>query len=223
MLAGQLPWRARSGTGLLQAHLVYAPAPLPPIDAMPAQFAELCMSCLAKNPHERPTSEKVANALSPSALAPYLLADPHPAARGAAPRGPRRARWARTLLLAGGFAGGIAIAGSTAPQWPRPNDDVRPAPAAAAAPTRTPTSAPTAISSGTTANSTAQPSTQPGEQVTITPAASQSPPTTAPTATTAPLAGYEITALGGLVRVSSDGATARVLSVSPTTGYTITD
>ncbi|MEV0717179.1 protein kinase, partial [Asanoa sp. NPDC050611] len=58
-LAGRLPWPGSSRVELLKAHLFVEPAPLPEIDGLPPEVADLCMRCLAKAPGERPSSAEV--------------------------------------------------------------------------------------------------------------------------------------------------------------------
>jgi serine/threonine-protein kinase len=62
-LAGVLPWRADTTTQMVAAHQYLEPRPLPPIEGLPAEVAELCMQCLAKAPADRPTSRQVARLL----------------------------------------------------------------------------------------------------------------------------------------------------------------
>jgi serine/threonine-protein kinase len=62
-LAGRLPWPGRSRTELLRSHLHAEPEPLPDIDGLPAEVADLCARCLAKAPQERPTSAEMVTAL----------------------------------------------------------------------------------------------------------------------------------------------------------------
>lgn len=64
MLTGEMPWAARGNAALLQAHLMYTPAPLPPIQGMPDELRELCLACLAKNPADRPDSAYLAGRLA---------------------------------------------------------------------------------------------------------------------------------------------------------------
>jgi serine/threonine-protein kinase len=59
-LAGALPWEVDSRTDLLRAHLLADPAPLPPVDGLPDEAADLCERCLAKTPSTRPSAEELA-------------------------------------------------------------------------------------------------------------------------------------------------------------------
>jgi hypothetical protein len=63
-LRGELPWAAETATGLLDAHLGSAPAPLPPLLGVPKRVAELCYRCLAKDPADRPGSAGLAAELA---------------------------------------------------------------------------------------------------------------------------------------------------------------
>ncbi|MET8308779.1 serine/threonine-protein kinase [Micromonospora sp. NPDC005173] len=55
-LSGRLPYRADTLTELLGTRRRLPPDPLPEIDGLPPEVAELCRSCLAEAPAERPTS-----------------------------------------------------------------------------------------------------------------------------------------------------------------------
>ncbi|GIF65695.1 serine/threonine protein kinase [Asanoa ishikariensis] len=63
-LAGRLPWPGRSSAELLRSHLYAEPLPLPDLDGLPTEVAELCLRCLAKAPGERPTSAEVVDVLA---------------------------------------------------------------------------------------------------------------------------------------------------------------
>ncbi|MEV4618810.1 protein kinase [Asanoa sp. NPDC049573] len=67
LLAGRLPWAARTDTGLMTDHVYTDPAPLPPLAGVPAMVAELCHACLAKDPAARPTATVVAATLAGAA------------------------------------------------------------------------------------------------------------------------------------------------------------
>src|SRR5439155_91335 len=77
-LDGGLPWHADTVTGMIAANCSAEPAPLPPIDGLPAEVAEVCARCLAKAPEERPTSAEVARVLATAAGVPLPLPE-HPA------------------------------------------------------------------------------------------------------------------------------------------------
>ncbi len=55
-LSGRLPWRAETGTDLLYSHRHLRPDPLPPIEGLPGDVADLCRACLDKSPGHRPSS-----------------------------------------------------------------------------------------------------------------------------------------------------------------------
>ncbi|SCL72369.1 serine/threonine protein kinase [Micromonospora citrea] len=55
-LSGRLPYEAGTTTQLFGARRREAPRPLPEIDGLPPEVAELCARCLADDPAERPTS-----------------------------------------------------------------------------------------------------------------------------------------------------------------------
>jgi eukaryotic-like serine/threonine-protein kinase len=63
-LAGVLPWRARTPTAMLNAHLHEEPAPLRPLAGLPPEVRALCHRCLAKDPRKRPTAQEVAAVLA---------------------------------------------------------------------------------------------------------------------------------------------------------------
>jgi serine/threonine-protein kinase len=63
-LTGTMPWPSTTVTQMLPAQQHAEPTPLPPIDNLPAEIANLCHRCLARSPHERPTMHKVALALA---------------------------------------------------------------------------------------------------------------------------------------------------------------
>lgn len=55
-LTGHLPYQAGTTTQLLGARRRQPPEPLPEIPGLPPEMADLCGSCLADDPSERPTS-----------------------------------------------------------------------------------------------------------------------------------------------------------------------
>ncbi|MCW6005034.1 protein kinase [Micromonospora sp. CPCC 205371] len=71
-LTGKRPWHEASMTDMLRAHRYAEPIPLPPVEGLPAEVAELCERCLAKDPEERPTSAEVAAALGGDMPRPRL-------------------------------------------------------------------------------------------------------------------------------------------------------
>jgi eukaryotic-like serine/threonine-protein kinase len=62
-LTARLPWPAENTTEALRAHLYADPKPLPSLPGLPAEVALLCLTCLAKNPADRPSAERVAAVL----------------------------------------------------------------------------------------------------------------------------------------------------------------
>jgi serine/threonine-protein kinase len=58
-LTGRLPWLATTAQELLEARLRAAPVPLPPVDGLPAEVADVCMRCLARDPADRPSAAEV--------------------------------------------------------------------------------------------------------------------------------------------------------------------
>jgi eukaryotic-like serine/threonine-protein kinase len=93
-LTGRLPIPADSAAQLLRAHLEHRAEPLPPIDGLDPEAAELCRRCLSEDPDERPTSLVAALVLAEAVDARVyvpsfdLLAPPVPPAV----RGPRDRR-----------------------------------------------------------------------------------------------------------------------------------
>ncbi|HEV7898551.1 MAG TPA: serine/threonine-protein kinase [Planosporangium sp.] len=63
-LTGRLPWPDDTPTRLLDAHRYGRPAPLPAIDALAPEAADLCTACLNEDPGERPGSLVVALVLA---------------------------------------------------------------------------------------------------------------------------------------------------------------
>jgi eukaryotic-like serine/threonine-protein kinase len=55
-LTGRLPWPYDTAERLLHARRHTPPEPLPPIDGIAPEVAELCTRCLATDPDERPSS-----------------------------------------------------------------------------------------------------------------------------------------------------------------------
>lgn len=75
-LTGRLPWHAATPQELLAAQREREPDPLPPIEGLPAQLAEVGRSCLARDPAERPAAAEIAAALYP--MAAQTPAPTHP-------------------------------------------------------------------------------------------------------------------------------------------------
>jgi eukaryotic-like serine/threonine-protein kinase len=63
-LSGDLPWDADTTTQMLAAHCYQEPAPLPPVDGLPEEVADLCRRSLAKQPAQRPSAAEFARTLS---------------------------------------------------------------------------------------------------------------------------------------------------------------
>ncbi|SNT65362.1 serine/threonine protein kinase [Asanoa hainanensis] len=105
-LAGRLPWPGRSSAELLKSHLYAEPSPLPDIDGLPAEVAELCLRCLAKSPGERPTSADVVDALAEVTGALPRPVSPAPAGGGTA---------GNTTILPRGVVPAAGIAGLARP------------------------------------------------------------------------------------------------------------
>jgi serine/threonine-protein kinase len=128
MLAGHMPWPAESTTQMLVAHLHLSPDPLPPLRGLPADVADICAACLAKEPADRPAAAEVATVLAAAAAAHAKPAPGRPAAgvRSAYARDARRRRGrqlatalgavaviaAAVIAAAGGGPGGAPPAGS---------------------------------------------------------------------------------------------------------------
>ncbi len=83
LLTGRLPWSAATTTQLLTDHVFTEPEPLPPIDGVPDEIAELCRACLKKDPADRPPASEVAQILADAAgfslpdmsISPVLVVD----------------------------------------------------------------------------------------------------------------------------------------------------
>ncbi|WP_144120193.1 serine/threonine-protein kinase [Catellatospora sichuanensis] len=62
-LSGRLPWDLATPAQRLRQHVFSPPDALPVVPGMPAAVMELCLSCLAKNPADRPTAAEIAAGL----------------------------------------------------------------------------------------------------------------------------------------------------------------
>jgi hypothetical protein len=72
-LTGRLPWQASTTTQMLTAHRYYDPAPMPPVEGLPDEVAQVCRRCLDKAPEQRPSSAELARILADAAgIAPAL-------------------------------------------------------------------------------------------------------------------------------------------------------
>ena len=56
MVTGELPWPSDTDEELLNSHRLAAPAPLPRLDGLADEVAQICAGCLDKRPNERPTA-----------------------------------------------------------------------------------------------------------------------------------------------------------------------
>jgi serine/threonine-protein kinase len=97
MLTGRLPWPAGNTAQALRAHLFVDPEPVPSLPGMPAQVADLCLHCLAKQPADRPGAAAVAEALAvlvgfQPIIPPVVVPGPAPGRRPSPHPRPRPAR-----------------------------------------------------------------------------------------------------------------------------------
>ncbi|BEL06750.1 hypothetical protein Q0Z83_049410 [Actinoplanes sichuanensis] len=119
-LAGRPPWPASTATQMLRAHRYQEPHDLPPVAGLPAEVAELCRRCLAKDPDQRPGAAAAAATLATAvALDPAILALPT-----GTPDSPGR----RSAGIPAGVAGrpaGTDPAITARPSRPGPTVDVR--------------------------------------------------------------------------------------------------
>ena len=114
-LTGRLPWPAETTAEALRAHLYAAPEPLPALPGLPTAIADLCLTCLAKNPADRPDAATAARSLAAAVGVQPILpsarthpADAPPTIRAAA--APIRPRPARGLSLPSGHVAGFVRA-----------------------------------------------------------------------------------------------------------------
>ncbi|SCL28162.1 serine/threonine protein kinase [Micromonospora rhizosphaerae] len=81
-LTGRLPYQASSATQLLGARKRRAPEPLPEIEGLAPEVADLCRNCLADDPARRPTSLVaallLAEAVDARVYVPMLAGTPRP-------------------------------------------------------------------------------------------------------------------------------------------------
>ncbi|MEH0843801.1 serine/threonine-protein kinase [Micromonospora sp. CPCC 205711] len=82
-LTGRLPYAAgTTATQLIGARRQVAPEPLPPVDGLPAEVADLCRRCLDDDPTARPTSLMaallLAEAVDARVYVPMLASAPRP-------------------------------------------------------------------------------------------------------------------------------------------------
>jgi serine/threonine-protein kinase len=114
-LTGRLPWRAETTTDILKAHLHAAPAALPELPGMPPEVAELCLSCLAKQPEDRPSSADAARRLAAAAGTTSIL----PVTTDVSDARTTMPPWSGAGRRAVHDAGPAAAAGSAAPAGAR--------------------------------------------------------------------------------------------------------
>jgi serine/threonine-protein kinase len=96
MLAGTTPWSAQTTTQMIKAHAYLPPLPLPSVEGVPVEVADLCTRCLAKDPVDRPSAMTVAAVLAgaartaptPRPAAPDRAAAPAPESAASTPQGP---------------------------------------------------------------------------------------------------------------------------------------
>src|SRR5919107_1359453 len=76
LLTARLPWPAETTTEALRAHLYADPEPLPALPGLPAEIADLCLRCLAKDPSDRPSALHLARLLAGAVGGPPVLPGP---------------------------------------------------------------------------------------------------------------------------------------------------
>src|SRR5690349_3937452 len=67
LLTNTLPWQVETTTQMLTAHVYVEPTPLPAIEKVPAEVAEIYRRCVAKDPADRPPASEVAAVLARAA------------------------------------------------------------------------------------------------------------------------------------------------------------
>lgn len=72
LLSRRMPWQTSNPAAIVAAQPSTGPDPLPPVDGLPAEVAELCMRCLVRDPQARPSSAEVAELLQQAAPANAL-------------------------------------------------------------------------------------------------------------------------------------------------------
>ncbi|MBM7494812.1 serine/threonine-protein kinase [Micromonospora luteifusca] len=87
-LTARLPYRAATTSELLGVRRRQPPEPLPEIDGLPPEVAELCHSCLADDPAQRPTSMIAALLLAEAVDARVYVPMTIPTTRRSAPMSP---------------------------------------------------------------------------------------------------------------------------------------
>ncbi|MFG1899122.1 serine/threonine-protein kinase [Micromonospora carbonacea] len=115
VLTDELPWETDTPTQMLRAHAYVEPRPLPPVDGVPAEVAELCRRCLAKDPAARPSAEEAAARLGSVVTRMRATEADRPEARAvAAPAGAGRAGGDAGRAGDAGRPGGAGGAGAEA-------------------------------------------------------------------------------------------------------------
>ncbi|MFI6783364.1 serine/threonine-protein kinase [Micromonospora sp. NPDC050276] len=87
-LTARLPYRAETATELLGVRRGQPPEPLPDIDGLPPEVADLCHSCLADDPEQRPTSLLAALVLAEAVDARVYVPMTIPTSRRPVPTSP---------------------------------------------------------------------------------------------------------------------------------------
>ncbi|MEV4491581.1 protein kinase [Micromonospora coxensis] len=105
VLTDRLPWETDTPTQMLRAHVYVEPKPLPAVDGVPADVAELCRRCLAKDPAGRPSAEEAATVLA--AVVTRMRAAEVAAPGGDTAPGPRGAGEVATAAGTPGRAGPV--------------------------------------------------------------------------------------------------------------------
>jgi serine/threonine-protein kinase len=67
LLTNALPWQVETTTQMLTAHVYVEPSPMPRIDKVPPEVADIYRRCVAKNPKDRPPASEVAAVLARAA------------------------------------------------------------------------------------------------------------------------------------------------------------
>jgi eukaryotic-like serine/threonine-protein kinase len=95
VLVGKLPWAAETTTQMLRAHTYAEPDPLPQVDGVPAEVADLCGRCLAKDPPRSRSTPAPCPTASPQWSRPPGAASARSRSWSAPPRWSPRSWWRR--------------------------------------------------------------------------------------------------------------------------------
>jgi serine/threonine-protein kinase len=136
-MTGRLPWAADTPTRLLYAQRYSRPDPLPAIDGLAPEAAEMCTRCLSEDPEERPTSPLAALVLAEAVDARVYVPPvglppptPRPAATDTGARGigsPKHRGPTRDILAnAAEHVGKHRAPAQPAPWASRPTEAARP-------------------------------------------------------------------------------------------------